>query len=53
MTAAVDRIARAGGTPLAISENGVLMGVIHLKDVIKPGVKSASPTFAAWACARS
>jgi K+-transporting ATPase ATPase B chain len=39
LTAAVDRIARAGGTPLAVSENGVLVGVIHLKDVIKPGVK--------------
>jgi K+-transporting ATPase ATPase B chain len=37
--AAVDRIARSGGTPLAVSENGVLMGVIHLKDIVKPGVK--------------
>jgi K+-transporting ATPase ATPase B chain len=39
MTAAVDRIARSGGTPLAVSENGVLVGVIHLKDVVKPNVK--------------
>ena len=39
VTAAVDRIARAGGTPLAVAENGKLMGVIHLKDVVKPGVK--------------
>ena len=38
-TAAVDRIARSGGTPLAVSEDGVLMGVIHLKDVVKPNVK--------------
>ena len=38
-SAAVDRIARSGGTPLACSENGVLSGVIHLKDVVKPGVK--------------
>ena len=37
--AAVDRIARSGGTPLAVAENGVLFGVIHLKDVVKPGVK--------------
>lgn len=36
---AVDGIARSGGTPLAVSENGVLVGVIHLKDVVKPGVK--------------
>jgi len=39
LLAAVDRIARSGGTPLAVSENGVLVGVIHLKDVVKPGVK--------------
>jgi K+-transporting ATPase ATPase B chain len=39
LTAAVDRIARSGGTPLAVAYNGVLVGVIHLKDVIKPGVK--------------
>jgi len=38
-TAAVDRIARSGGTPLAVTEDGVLCGVIHLKDVVKPGVK--------------
>ncbi len=36
---AVDRIARSGGTPLAVTENNVLVGVIHLKDVVKPGVK--------------
>jgi K+-transporting ATPase ATPase B chain len=39
MAAAVDRISRSGGTPLACAENGKLMGVIHLKDVVKPGVK--------------
>jgi len=38
-TAAVDRIARSGGTPLAVSEDGILYGVIHLKDVVKPNVK--------------
>jgi K+-transporting ATPase ATPase B chain len=37
--AAVDRIARSGGTPLAVTENGILVGVIHLKDVVKAGVK--------------
>lgn len=40
VAAAVDRIARSGGTPLAVSEDGVLVGVIHLKDVVKPGVKA-------------
>jgi K+-transporting ATPase ATPase B chain len=39
LSAAVDRIARSGGTPLAVSENGALVGVIHLKDVVKAGVK--------------
>jgi K+-transporting ATPase ATPase B chain len=39
LTAAIDRIARAGGTPLAVAEDGVLVGVIHLKDVVKAGVK--------------
>jgi K+-transporting ATPase ATPase B chain len=39
MLAAIDRIARSGGTPLAVAENGKLVGVIHLKDVVKPGVK--------------
>jgi K+-transporting ATPase ATPase B chain len=38
-TAAVDRIARTGGTPLAVSKNGRLLGVIHLKDVVKPAIK--------------
>ncbi|HUO22231.1 MAG TPA: potassium-transporting ATPase subunit KdpB [Caulobacteraceae bacterium] len=37
--AAVDSIARSGGTPLAVAENGALIGVIHLKDVVKAGVK--------------
>jgi len=36
---AVERIARSGGTPLAVTEDGVLVGVVHLKDVVKPGVK--------------
>ncbi|TPQ49988.1 K(+)-transporting ATPase subunit B [Prosthecomicrobium hirschii] len=36
---AVDRIARSGGTPLGVMENGRLIGVIHLKDVIKPDIK--------------
>jgi len=40
VAAAVDRIARSGGTPLAVSEDGALVGVIHLKDVVKPNVKA-------------
>jgi K+-transporting ATPase ATPase B chain len=37
---AVERISRAGGTPLAVSENGRLLGVVHLKDIIKPDIKA-------------
>ncbi|HWK96883.1 MAG TPA: potassium-transporting ATPase subunit KdpB [Pseudolabrys sp.] len=37
--AAVDRIARAGGTPLGLADGGRIIGVIHLKDVVKPDVK--------------
>ena len=36
---AVDSVARTGGTPLAVAENGNLLGVIHLEDVVKPGIK--------------
>jgi len=35
----VERISLTGGTPLAVAENGVLLGLIHLKDVIKPGIR--------------
>ena len=37
--AAVDRIARSGGTPLGARRRRPLLGVIHLKDVVKPDVK--------------
>ncbi len=39
LTAAVDRIARSGGTPLAVSHDGRLMGAIELKDIVKPGIR--------------
>jgi len=34
----VDRIARDGGTPLVVSRNGEVWGVIHLKDIVKGGI---------------
>jgi len=37
--AAVDRIARTGGTPLGLVDGNRILGVIHLKDVVKPDVK--------------
>ncbi len=36
---AVETIARSGGTPLVVAENGRALGVIHLKDVVKGGMK--------------
>jgi potassium-transporting ATPase ATP-binding subunit len=36
---AVDDIARTGGTPLVVAENDRALGVIHLKDVVKGGMK--------------
>jgi K+-transporting ATPase ATPase B chain len=35
----VDKIARSGGTPLVVSRNGQALGVIHLKDIVKGGLK--------------
>jgi K+-transporting ATPase ATPase B chain len=37
--AAVERIARNGGTPLAVAKDNQLLGVIHLKDIVKPDIK--------------
>jgi K+-transporting ATPase ATPase B chain len=39
VTASADQIARTGGTPLAVAENGRALGVVHLKDVVKGGIK--------------
>ncbi|WP_165675786.1 potassium-transporting ATPase subunit KdpB [Metapseudomonas otitidis] len=35
----VERIAQGGGTPLLVAADGRLLGAIHLKDVIKPGIR--------------
>jgi K+-transporting ATPase ATPase B chain len=34
----VETIARSGGTPLVVAENRVVLGTIHLKDIVKPGI---------------
>ena len=39
LTDAVERIARGGGTPLLVAEGGRILGVIHLKDVVKAGIR--------------
>ncbi|WP_392397513.1 potassium-transporting ATPase subunit KdpB [Pseudomonas mediterranea] len=35
----VDKIAQSGGTPLLVCMDGKLLGAIHLKDVVKPGIR--------------
>ena len=37
--ATVDQVARSGGTPLVVAENGRALGVIQLKDIVKGGMK--------------
>ena len=37
--AAVKRIAGEGGTPLVVAKNHRILGVIHLKDIVKQGVR--------------
>src|SRR5208282_2260174 len=39
LQAIVERIARSGGTPLTVADGGRVFGVIHLKDIIKEGIK--------------
>jgi len=39
LSGVVDRISRAGGTPLVVSRNESVLGVIYLKDIVKGGIK--------------
>jgi K+-transporting ATPase ATPase B chain len=39
LNAAGDHVAKSGGTPLAVAKDGRLLGIIHLKDIIKGGIK--------------
>jgi potassium-transporting ATPase ATP-binding subunit len=34
-----DEIARSGGTPLAVADGHRLLGVVHLKDIVKAGIR--------------
>jgi K+-transporting ATPase ATPase B chain len=36
---AVEVVARSGGTPLVVAENRTALGVIHLKDIVKGGMR--------------
>ena len=35
----IDAIAQSGGTPLLVCADGQLLGAVHLKDVVKPGIR--------------
>ncbi|MDE2181563.1 MAG: potassium-transporting ATPase subunit KdpB [Alphaproteobacteria bacterium] len=39
LTTAAERIAKSGGTPLAVAKDRKLLGVIHLKDIVKGGIR--------------
>jgi potassium-transporting ATPase ATP-binding subunit len=39
ITTIADAIAKSGGTPLAVAKDGRLLGVIHLKDIVKGGIR--------------
>jgi potassium-transporting ATPase ATP-binding subunit len=39
VNAVADAIAKSGGTPLAVAKDGKLLGVIHLKDIVKGGIR--------------
>ncbi|MCR6630556.1 MAG: potassium-transporting ATPase subunit KdpB [Magnetospirillum sp.] len=44
---AVERVGKAGGTPLVVARDDRLLGVIHLKDIIKPGIRERFATLRA------
>jgi K+-transporting ATPase ATPase B chain len=44
----IDQITGNGGTPLVVSINKEVAGVIELQDIIKPGIKSVSSACARW-----
>jgi K+-transporting ATPase ATPase B chain len=39
VSALAETIAKSGGTPLAVAKDGRLLGVIHLKDIVKGGIR--------------
>jgi potassium-transporting ATPase ATP-binding subunit len=39
VNAIADGVAKSGGTPLAVAKDGKLLGVIHLKDIVKGGIR--------------
>jgi potassium-transporting ATPase ATP-binding subunit len=42
---AAARIAKSGGTPLAVSDGSRVLGIVHLKDIVKGGIKERFARF--------
>jgi len=47
VTDAIEKISRSGGTSLVVAENEHVLGVIHLKDIVKGGLKDRFERFRA------
>lgn len=45
--AAIEKISLRGGTPLAVAQSGRILGVIHLKDIVKGGLRDRFERFRA------
>jgi K+-transporting ATPase ATPase B chain len=39
LTASIERVAKEGGTPLTVAEGAEALGVVYLKDTVKPGMR--------------
>ncbi|MGX7874889.1 potassium-transporting ATPase subunit KdpB [Mesorhizobium sp. ORM6] len=39
LQAIADEVAKSGGTPLAVERDGRLLGIVHLKDIVKGGIR--------------
>ena len=39
VNAIAEGIAKSGGTPLAVAKDGKLLGIVHLKDIVKGGIR--------------
>jgi K+-transporting ATPase ATPase B chain len=43
----VEKVAKSGGTPLVVARDGRHLGVVHLKDIVKPGIRERFATLRA------
>ena len=47
LTQRVEQVAKAGGTPLVVADGSRLLGVVYLKDIVKPGIRERFATLRA------